>query len=311
MASPAADNRPTATDPDLTRQRCPQPSSSLSAVTSSVPRFRSARRIATGLVLAAILVPALFLLPSGGVLALALVVTQVAMWEAIGMLRRLAPGAPYAALLFAFPPLAVALVLMPGLQMAPTAGTVLFALLVGSFLLVLGGQVSSELAPGAVALCLVTLVYLSLPVYSAYHLHRRDPWLLFLVVVIVVVGDSLAYYVGSAIGRRKLAPRVSPNKSWEGAAASFTGALVCAAVFGWWRFDVFPSSLVLLAALVAIAAQLGDLYESLLKRAAGVKDSGSLLPGHGGALDRLDAFLFALPTFHFGSLWLLPQGPGL
>jgi phosphatidate cytidylyltransferase len=113
------------------------------------------------------------------------------------------------------------------------------------------------------------------------------------------VGDIAAYYVGRSVGRHKLAPRVSPKKSWEGAAAS----LAASVVFGGFYLGRFLPAVPLaqslaLSAAANVAGQFGDLSESALKRGAGVKDSSSLLPGHGGWLDRVDSTLFALPIVY-------------
>jgi phosphatidate cytidylyltransferase len=123
-------------------------------------------------------------------------------------------------------------------------------------------------------------------------------WLLF-ALVINWVGDTGAYYVGKNFGVHKLAPRVSPGKSWEGAAAS----VVAAIAFGFlYLRHFFPqmsiAEAVALAGLANISGQLGDLAESALKRGAGVKDSGALLPGHGGILDRVDSTLFSMPAVY-------------
>ena len=128
-----------------------------------------------------------------------------------------------------------------------------------------------------------------------------------LVVLLMVWGyDSGAYFAGSAIGTHKAFPTVSPGKTWEGIAGGFVftvaGALVGASFSPVWREFVFWSGLphVLLSSfLVGWAVQLGDVFASKLKRAADVKDSGTFLPGHGGALDRIDGLLFALPVFYF------------
>lgn len=147
---------------------------------------------------------------------------------------------------------------------------------------------------------------------------RANPFQAALIIFIlftVWAGDIAAYYVGKNIGRHKLAPVVSPNKSWEGAIAS----VVASVVVGWLvlhfhsgldklflpRYPFYSGSevgevslfhVVVLGVLTNAAAQLGDLFESALKRGAGVKDSGTLLPGHGGILDRIDALLFAIPV---------------
>jgi phosphatidate cytidylyltransferase len=129
----------------------------------------------------------------------------------------------------------------------------------------------------------------------------------------VWVGDTAAYYVGRSIGKTKFAPRVSPKKTWEGAIASVVAAVAVGVAFSWsptlllslnnWSIGnvvnfVRPPLWVpaLIALVINVAAQLGDLFESLIKRGADVKDSGTMLPGHGGILDRIDALLFAAPV---------------
>jgi phosphatidate cytidylyltransferase len=125
---------------------------------------------------------------------------------------------------------------------------------------------------------------------------------LFTVLLAVWAGDTLAYAGGRVLGRHKMAPSTSPGKTWEGFVFG-TAATVFVAFIALYKqhFLTIPQSLVL-GAVLAVAAPLGDLYESLLKRDAGVKDSGSLLGGHGGMLDRLDAFLFAAPAAFFAIL---------
>ncbi len=129
---------------------------------------------------------------------------------------------------------------------------------------------------------------------------RAEPlghaWIL-LMLVIVMAGDSAAYYIGSTFGRHKLYPAVSPNKSIEGALGGLAGSVAGAFVA---RLTFFPqlevTDCLVIAILLGVLGQLGDLFESLLKRSCGVKDSGGLVPGHGGILDRLDSILFAAPA---------------
>ncbi len=123
-------------------------------------------------------------------------------------------------------------------------------------------------------------------------------WLLY-ALVLNWIGDIGAYYVGRSLGRHKLAPVVSPGKSWEGSAASLASSLIFGVVFLHWAIPAVPLAAALALTAVANAAgQFGDLCESALKRGAGVKDSGTLLPGHGGWLDRVDSTLFTLPVVY-------------
>jgi phosphatidate cytidylyltransferase len=129
-------------------------------------------------------------------------------------------------------------------------------------------------------------------------------------------GDTFAYFGGRAWGKRKLIPAVSPGKTVAGALSSLAGTVLIGALYAWLIFGVWlgvPLSLVagaVLGLLVSITAQIGDLAESLLKREAGVKDSGHLLPGHGGILDRFDALLFTLPVTYWYLRIVLPGVAG-
>ena len=141
--------------------------------------------------------------------------------------------------------------------------------------------------------------------WCAVRLREIDVWLLLFALALNWVGDTAAMYVGKAVGRHKLAPVVSPGKTWEGAGASAAGAIVLGFVLfsyvgprmPWW-------TILALGVAGNVAGQMGDLAESALKRGAGMKDSGSSLPGHGGWLDRIDSSLFAVPAVYlvFGIL---------
>lgn len=141
-------------------------------------------------------------------------------------------------------------------------------------------------------------------------MHQFDPegaGLVMLLVVAVVLTDTAAYFTGKSIGKHKLAPIVSPKKTWEGAAGGLVFAVIGASVvwllvreFGWTSFpDWGLARYALSGAALSVVAQLSDLVKSTVKRDAGVKDSGHLLPGHGGALDRFDGFLFAAPVLYY------------
>jgi phosphatidate cytidylyltransferase len=149
------------------------------------------------------------------------------------------------------------------------------------------------------AVTLFPLLYLAVPLGMAAALHTdRGPLALLVPFLVVVASDSAQYYGGRTMGRRPLAPRISPKKTVEGA---ITGVVVAAAVTPLLaRLDTPEASvplLVLLGVLLAILGIMGDLFESLLKRASGIKDSSSLIPGHGGILDRIDALLFVFPAY--------------
>lgn len=180
---------------------------------------------------------------------------------------------------------------------------------------------SAPEALAASALVAMGSLYLGLPIYAAISLRSMDgrieaPWLAdlsaslafgwppasyglawaLLAIVATWVGDSAAYLTGRAFGRRKLAPAVSPGKTIEGALGGLAGsALTGGTAFLAFGIGAWPFGIVA-GALIGVAGQLGDLSESFMKRQAGIKDSGDLIPGHGGILDRIDALLFAFPT---------------
>lgn len=142
------------------------------------------------------------------------------------------------------------------------------------------------------------LIHDGSPLPGLFGISAGKHWMMF-GLVINWLGDTGAYYVGRAIGKHKLAPEVSPGKTWEGAIASAATGVI----FGLaWLPVAIPGTSYATAALIGvganIAGQLGDLAESAIKRGVGVKDSGTLLPGHGGVLDRLDSTLFALPVLY-------------
>jgi phosphatidate cytidylyltransferase len=134
----------------------------------------------------------------------------------------------------------------------------------------------------------------------AIDLRAISPHWVFFALAINWMGDIAAYYVGRSLGRRKLAPRISPGKSWEGSIASALAAVLFALAFRQYLgMNIGPIAIVMLAILANAAGQAGDLAESAIKRGAGLKDSGVLLPGHGGFLDRLDSSLFTMPVVYY------------
>jgi len=183
----------------------------------------------------------------------------------------------------------------------------------------------------AAAASVFAFTYIALPMAMLVQLRQQWAGAFYLLYLLLVVwaGDIFAYFVGKSMGRHLMAPRISPKKTWEGAAAS----VIASVGVGWLLFHyALPLSSALLRAglierrdglfgleqpamapvivltiILNIAAQLGDLVESLIKRGAGVKDSGAILPGHGGMLDRIDALLFAAPVLWYYAAWRVMQ----
>ena len=155
-------------------------------------------------------------------------------------------------------------------------------------------------ALGHAAAAVFPSLYLGLPIGAMIAIRdARGREVLFLLMLTVVVSDTAQYYTGRAFGRRPLAPRISPKKTIEGAVGGFVfGALLLVIAGEYWLPAVTrPMRAVLGVSVVALGIA-GDLFESMLKRSAGVKDSSSLIPGHGGVLDRIDALLFAAPVYY-------------
>ena len=189
------------------------------------------------------------------------------------------------------------------------------------------GMYRSELASAfpAARVSVFAFLYVALPMASLLQLREQWQGSFFLLYLLLLVwaGDIFAYFIGKPFGRHRMSPRVSPNKTWEGAIASviasvavgilmfhhaqpISSALMQAhlierqnGIFG----QTSLISVIVLSIVLNIAAQLGDLVESLIKRGAGVKDSGAILPGHGGMLDRVDALLFAAPVLWCFAAW--------
>jgi phosphatidate cytidylyltransferase len=180
------------------------------------------------------------------------------------------------------------------------------------------------------ALTAAGTMYLGLPVFAAISLRQHEGlsgmqwvndladmlnpgdtptgagmgWFLF-VLLVIWLSDTFAYLVGKQFGRNKLIPHISPNKTVEGAIGGLTAAAITGALCAWaFGMDLHPAAGFGLAAAIAVAGMLGDLAESLIKRQVGVKDSGNLIPGHGGIFDRIDALIFGLVIAWIALPWL-------
>ncbi len=263
-------------------------------------------RVLTAVVLLAGLLSALFLLPRNGWIAFCALFLGIAAWEWGALVALAAAGRSiYTAFvmgLFVLPE-------VPGASRADGLyastwiyyAAALFWVLLVPLWMWRRPQIDSRallLAAGAIVL---------VPAFAAaVDLRNASPSLLVAVLATVWISDSAAYFVGRRFGKRKLAPAISPGKTWEGVA----GALAAVALYGLaWaslsspaglsfgpgRAQLGPAWILPVLLGLAVAGMIGDLFESLIKRQAGVKDSGTLLPGHGGMLDRIDAPLAMLP----------------
>lgn len=269
------------------------------------------KRVLTAVVGAPLALAAVFWLPGEWFFLLVLVLILGGVVEFLRLSRLHAPGGALWSLLVLVPAASLAmgprpLPLADG-DPAQTALLVAAAVVsVGLGALVLATRTPTEQALPTLGILAYATVYFSLPVASLFHLQRADPWLLFALLALVWLGDTAAFYIGTRWGRHKMAPVVSPHKSWEGAAAGLAAAVAVTAAWSVWRLDGLSGPLIALAAVTSVAAQLGDLVVSLFKRGAEVKDSGHVFPGHGGILDRMDALMFAAPVWLLG-LWLLGE----
>jgi len=204
-----------------------------------------------------------------------------------------------------------------------------FAAAIAPFIFLTRAMRNEELSSGypAAAAAVFAFTYIALPMGMLVQLRQQYSGAFYILYLLLVVwaGDIFAYFVGKSIGRHLMARRISPKKTWEGAIASLaasigvgcllfryalplSSALLHAGlierrdgIFGLEQPAMGP--IVMLTIVINVAAQLGDLVESLIKRGAGVKDSGSILPGHGGMLDRIDALLFAAPVLWYYAAW--------
>jgi phosphatidate cytidylyltransferase len=176
---------------------------------------------------------------------------------------------------------------------------VLLALVVGAGLVTLGSGPPSPAVVTRAAMLVMAPIYVGVPLGALAWIHiGYGPWTMVFLLAVVALSDSTQYFAGRAFGRRKLAPSISPAKTIEGA----LGGVVAAAVAGAWLAPMWVNGTtwvegVALGLVLCAAGITGDLFESMLKRSAGVKDSSALIPGHGGVLDRIDAHLFAAPVF--------------
>lgn len=272
-------------------------------------------RIGSAAALLVLVFGTIWVLPAWVTAALAAVVAMLAGAELAGMSRQVGVPVPAAwvaaaAGLLSLAFLAYALPVAGG----PAAfGSVLLSLIVGA------GAIALTLGPpgpstwAAAAVLVMAPLYVGLPLgATAWIQWALGPASITWLLVIVAVSDSAQYYTGRAFGRSKLAPRVSPAKTREGAVGGVVAAAAAGALLAPFWLPVVPmAGAATMAAGLALVGIVGDLFESLLKRSVGVKDSSHLIPGHGGVLDRIDSHLFAAPIFYLAIRYVfgLAVGP--
>src|SRR4030043_804670 len=185
---------------------------------------------------------------------------------------------------------------------------VIILLILSGLFMVTSKDLSSTISKIGIALFGILFIgFLLAYVSLVRNMPNGKPWVLFLIIT-VWAGDISALLSGSFFGRHKLYPKISPNKTFEGLAGAMVGSIVVALAFSWLFIpNLKPGSCILLAIGLTILGQLGDFTESMVKRSAQVKDSGTLIPGHGGMLDRIDSFLFSAPFLYYVLLYLLKE----
>ena len=281
-----------------------------------------AQRVATAVVLVPLVLAALFLLPplGWGLFALAFVAIAAHEWARLAGYGR---GGTWT-LVAAVAGTSLALVALPGLGFArgwPGHVAAVVCGLAATFWVVVAPPWLARRwpMPRRVATGAAGVVVLVGAWFSVVELQARSPWLVLAAMAVVWIADTAAYFAGRRFGRRKLAPAISPGKTWEGVygalAAVALYALSLVPLAGRAGFAGVPGvveslAFVAFAMLLAAVSVVGDLYESMLKRQAGAKDSGKLLPGHGGVLDRIDALIAAMPFAALAATaWLAKAAP--
>jgi len=269
------------------------------------------KRILTAVVLIPLVLVLVFAGPWWLVVLCTAALSALAAWEYLGLAEQSGARPPRIAVVVAIAALFAGSFDYPD-QTAAIFGLLSLGLLVYCTFRSPLEQVLANAALSVFCLFYTGLTLLALP---ALREEANGPSLVTFLLCVVWAGDIVALYVGRSVGRHKLAPRLSPNKTWEGALGSVAGSLLAAAGLIALehllkvRFDSaklsYPEDVsywLVLAGIVNVAAQVGDLAESALKRSVGVKDSGTLLPGHGGVLDRIDALLLAAPVLWYAQV---------
>lgn len=254
-------------------------------------------RVISAVVLVAVVGGVLWFAPWWATLILASIVAAAAAAEIAGLSR--AVGAPVPTLVVAVGAAVICALVPIGMVNGDAMFVVLSALVLGAALVTLASGPPSPHTLTRAGVTMMAPLYVGLPLGAMVWIQLLNgPRALLFVIAVIAISDSAQYFVGRAIGKRLLAPLVSPAKTFEGAQGGLVAALLIGIWLGpRWGQAASPVQGAALGAVLCLAGIMGDLFESLLKRSAGVKDSGNLIPGHGGVLDRIDAYLFAVPVY--------------
>ncbi len=281
------------------------------------------KRVGTAVVLMPVVI-ALVLWGSTTMVAVAVAaLTAVALWEYFGLGEAIGHRAyrlwtmicaallVFAQLQTARNPYGIGLeeILRGELRIEPSVGTVFFVFVLGLMALTLWTRRPLVEALPSAGISSSALLLVAFPLSYAVALHGLGPMgpkMLLFACGITWAGDTAAYFVGRGIGKHLLAPKLSPKKTWEGSVGGMVGSLAVAYAFGYW-IKIPVGHLLAMGAIGNVAGQMGDLLESAYKRSAGVKDSGGLLPGHGGILDRIDALILCIPVVWYYLVLVNPR----
>ncbi len=250
----------------------------------------------TALILLFTLLAVLFLLPLAGVAVAFGVVAAVAAWEWAGLMKIDAAGRVFYAVLMAAFCWQIYVLGPSGYVLSWVAASIFWLGLAVPWLRGRWTTAGNDFVGYGLGILLIVSTWAAL-----VALHSRGPWVLMAVMAVAWVSDIAAYFAGRTWGRRKLAPGISPGKTWEGVAGALVGVAIYGVVVGAASGEMSSASpLALLSGVAAlllltVLGIVGDLFESLLKRQAGIKDSSGILPGHGGLLDRIDSLMAILP----------------
>jgi len=269
------------------------------------------KRVMTAVVFVGVMVGGVYLHPLS-LIALFILITGLSLWEYLSLTVAVpSRGRKWVGLLLGlFPILAVSLYYFQGqvASSSPLYQAILLFLPLAALSFIYELYTSSEKPFTNIGVLLLGVFYIGIPLALVPLMAFLDgdfhPNIIFGLLLLTWANDTGAYIIGSQIGRTKLFPRISPKKTWEGSLGGVVVTFIIAYLLSTFFEDLALRDWLVLAGIVSVFGSIGDLVESMLKRSLNIKDSGNLLPGHGGMLDRFDAFIFLLPFAGAYLLWI-------